>query len=185
MHGTIDVKFDKGRLGKVTERLLVHMVAWRNRPDVARWFWSQPRLTVAKQFEWFTEYEHDERQVRFIIYSEGGKPIGSCGLTDIWPMDGLADVTIYIGEPWARNGGYASAALKALIHYAFLWHQPQLRRLTARVFADNAASLALFEGLGFKREALMREGHIYPEGTTVDVEILGLLKSEMKLEAEQ
>lgn len=178
----LEIKFDNGRLGIIKDRDLVRLVAWRNRHDVARWFWNQPRLTIAKQLEWFDRYEHDPSQVRFIIYDRDGKPIGSCGLTDIYPMEGVADVTIYIGEPWARGKGYASAALRSLIHYAFLWHNPTLRRLTAKVFADNEASLRLFEGLGFKREATMREGHIYPEGTTVDAVILGLLKGEAKLE---
>jgi RimJ/RimL family protein N-acetyltransferase len=83
---------------------------------------------------------------------EDGSPIGICGL---FHRDGLDDIDIGFAllPDWCRRG-LARGAADAVMAEAR--DRVGLRRLTAIVAADNAASLALIRKLGFRYEKMLR-----------------------------
>ena len=85
-----------------------------------------------------------------------------------------AELGIAIGaDHWGR--GHARAALGRVLQYGF--EDLQLHRLEADVDPDNAASLRLFEALGFQREGLLRQ-RWFMHGRWCDSVLLGLLQPE-------
>lgn len=76
--------------------------------------------------------------------------------------------TAAVGKPWTR------LYLGECFRYPF--EQLKVERLTAKIAANNAASRAFVEGLGFKLEGTLRQW--LPSGT--DLMIYGMLKSECR-----
>ena len=64
-----------------------------------------------------------------------------------------ASVGYWMGAPFAGRG-YMAAALRAAVAHAFA--QMRLHRLEAACLPDNARSIALLNGAGFRREGLAR-----------------------------
>lgn len=73
--------------------------------------------------------------------------------------------------------GYASEALKQVIHYLF--NQLNKRRIIASIDPRNESSIRLYEKLGFRKEAHFRES-ILLNGEWVDDLVYALLKNEWK-----
>jgi ribosomal-protein-alanine N-acetyltransferase len=65
-----------------------------------------------------------------------------------------ASVGYWIGGPFARRG-YMTAAMKALMPFSF--QGLRLHRVEAACIPTNAASIALLERSGFRREGHARE----------------------------
>jgi RimJ/RimL family protein N-acetyltransferase len=159
------------------------MVGWRNRPDVRRNIYNQPRLTIAAQRVWFGNYLADRSQVRFIADSKALGPIGVFGLTDLRPAEGSALLGALLGEPAARGQGLACEALELLLDFGFRrWDTGSslgLNRVTAEVFDHNKPAIALYQKVGFKDEGRLRQAHRdSTKGRYVDVLVMGLLRKE-------
>jgi RimJ/RimL family protein N-acetyltransferase len=71
--------------------------------------------------------------------------------------------------------GYMSEVMSCVLDYAF--NVLELHRLEADTDPENAASLALLEKFGFRREGLFRE-RWYINGKWLDSVMLGLLKQD-------
>lgn len=82
------------------------------------------------------------------------------------------DLAYWVGEPYARQG-YMSEALGALIPWLFETYDV----ISAQVVAQNTASHALLQKLGFTREGCIRKALCY-EGTVYDDVHYSLLKEE-------
>jgi diamine N-acetyltransferase len=80
------------------------------------------------------------------------------GLVEVGPVDAIhrrAAIGINIWDPAERGRGHARAALADAVALAF--GRLNVHRLECEVNASNAASLALFERAGFRREGLLRD----------------------------
>jgi diamine N-acetyltransferase len=97
------------------------------------------------------ENVHDllvELQQRFIIVLRRSQwAVGTVDLFNYSPEDDTAGVGISI-LPEYRRRGYAKAALKQLIDYAF--RKLHLKKLYCSIFTDNLPSIRLFSACGFK-----------------------------------
>ncbi|OSX73145.1 hypothetical protein BU14_0374s0019 [Porphyra umbilicalis] len=84
------------------------------------------------------------------------------------PPPRTAEIEVMIAEPTARRRGLASAAVRLAAHYAAT--AVGVDALVAKVLADNAPSLRLFEGLGFvlvRRVAAFGEVHLRADAAAV------------------
>jgi ribosomal-protein-alanine N-acetyltransferase len=101
--------------------------------------------------------------------------VGTVGLHEIDPVDRNAAVSVTVGnrDYWGKHFGREAVSL--VIGHGF--RKLNLHKLTAGMVADNVASLALFEELGFKREAFLRE-QLFRDGRYRDEIRLGLLKAD-------
>ena len=84
-----------------------------------------------------------------------GVAVGGVGVhvgTDVDRVS--AEIGYWLGEPhWGR--GIGTAAVRELVGYAFALLP--INRLWAGAFSHNRASIALLEGLGFRREGELRD----------------------------
>jgi diamine N-acetyltransferase len=84
-----------------------------------------------------------------VVFTDDSKiTVGAVDLFDFEPFHLRAGVGILIGDHKERNKGYAGAALKAIIDYAF--DILQLKQLYCNIETDNSASLNLFKKYGFE-----------------------------------
>ena len=103
-----------------------------------------------------------DRQLRLMIvrYADA-EVLGTIDITDFAPRHARGEVGISIRKEF-RKQGYAREALQLLCDYAFRFLH--LAQLNAHVFADNTASLQLFESCGFVRCGLLKQWWMTADG---------------------
>lgn len=181
----------RGMFRLETERLLLDrhelsdaraMNAWENDPEILRLSDSRPpgeapvplsetRETIER---WLLEASPEF--LRFAIRPRGGGPplgFGSVAFVDPWNRS--CKLSVVIGDPAMRGKGFAREALAAVIGHSFA--TLRMNRIGAEIFAFNAASIRLFESLGFRREGACREA-VRTSGGFADELLYGLLRRE-------
>ena len=96
----------------------------------------------------------ETREMRLMIISVDGKPVGSLELFDFDPYHSRAGVGIIIFEKTDRQQGTATQALELLFDYA--QNELGIAQIYANVAANNTPSLKLFEKLGFELSGVKR-----------------------------
>lgn len=140
---------------------------WENDPTI----WDVSYTTLPYSKFALTNYINDSaqrdiyemRQFRFVIESNAlTLPVGLVDVFDFEPFDMRAAVGISVNEPSARGKKIATNAMNLLIDYCF--NYLHFHQLYARVFSDNAASIALFKSLGFVECGVFKQWHLSAEG---------------------
>ncbi len=100
------------------------------------------------------------------------------GLVGAHPMADIerntAEIGYWIGSSF-QGRGLATKALRAIIPYAF--STLGKRRLQARVFEGNAASMRVLARCGFTPEGILRKA-VTKDGCELDLHVFGLLKDD-------
>ena len=112
-----------------------------------------------------------------LVLKETGAVIGMIGVEEDslrYDADSVM-IDYFLGEAYARKG-YMTEALRAVIPHIFA--DENIRVITARVFADNYASRALVEKLGFTHEGTLRHAVRSPDGIVHDDRLYSLLREE-------
>jgi len=92
---------------------------------------------------------YESRQVRMIIETRDGTPVGAIDLFDFDPYHFRAGVGILIHDEKDRKLGYATDALQLLCNYAT--DSLGLHQLFANISEDNVMSIQLFLKSGFEQ----------------------------------
>lgn len=123
---------------------------------------------------WIQYVVDPELETNFAI-DVGGVAVGNIGLRIGEDIDRYsAEVWYWLGQAyWGR--GIVSAAMKALIDYAFT--QFRLTRLYAQPMAHNAASIKVLEKAGFHREGLLRDS-VVKNGVLMDTVLYAYLSGD-------
>ena len=172
-----------------TDRLLLRGVAEGDADFLLRQFSDEDVCRYLYDAEPFTSIDEAEELVRFFIDPEGknrnrwiivekasGEPIGTCGYSRWDKQNDLADLGYDLAPAhWRR--GYMSEALAAAIGSGF--ENMGLNRIEAVISVENVASFTLVERLGFRREGVMRERHLFG-GTYYDHYLYSLLAREWR-----
>ena len=141
--------------------------------------WPADDLTRAafrRRLKRYAEDQRTDQAYAFLVFrNEDHALLG--GLTVANLRRGVAQagsIGYWIGEPYARQG-YMSAAMRALIPFAF--QSLRLHRLEAACIPSNAASIRLLEKSGFTREGYARE-YLCINGVWADHLLFGRLKDD-------
>ncbi|WP_297501985.1 GNAT family N-acetyltransferase, partial [Thermococcus sp.] len=141
------------------------------REDVKRaWLWyndRQVRLFLTNpdgiffledELEWYERLRREKgsHRVFSIVENSTSSLVGFLGLHRIDHRDGNAELGYFIArEYWGR--GYATEAVRLALVYAFEWLK--LRKLYARVYEPNVASIRVLEKNGFELAGRLRKHH--------------------------
>lgn len=117
--------------------------------------------------------EADDDSV-YLLVSVDGDAVGGVSLREVRPHQDHGMLAYWL-LPRERGHGYATEGAALLVDHAF--EQVGLHRVYAWTIADNEASRALLERLGFAHEGTYRE-HVFTRGRYRDTEHYGLLASE-------
>jgi len=116
----------------------------------------------------------DPYELRFVIETREGLPIGDVGLLGLHPH-GRAELSIKIGEKSHWSGGYGTDAILCLLGFAFT--ELALRRVTLIADADNARGIRCYEKCGFRHEGVLR-AHRLRYGKPLDMVAMAVLREE-------
>lgn len=113
------------------------------------------------------------RPVHWAIRNEPGLMIGGCGFDNLQIGEShKAEIGYWLAKPyWGQ--GIMTAVVRKLIEIAFA--DFGLMKLTAHVFAGNAASARVLEKCGFQEEGYLRK-HYLKEGRYLDARLFAVLK---------
>ncbi|KSU55443.1 Acetyltransferase (GNAT) domain-containing protein [Microbacterium enclense] len=152
----LEVTRDRLRLRPFEERDLDAMAAYRGDAEVCRYLPFEPqtpddiRGRIGQLFG-RTSLEGERAGLILVIERvSDGRVVGDLVLFHLDPQAGSAEIG-WVVSPAVAGQGLATEAVRALIDTAFGVYG--LRRLTARIDAENARSLALAERVGMRREA--------------------------------
>ena len=140
-----------------------------------RWWSCAPHRDLAETIAYLTpRSDHPSWRGWTITVAADASVIGTVGATE--RRTGVTEIGyMLVRSAWGQ--GYAREAVTRLLDR--LIHEEGMRRICADVDPDNAASIALLEHLGFRREGLLRDEWETHIGVRDSV-ILGLLAAEWR-----
>jgi diamine N-acetyltransferase len=134
--------------------LLYH---WENNMEI--WNVSNTRTPYSKYIlaEYLKESAKDiyeTKQLRLIIETLEGEPVGAVDLFDFDPYHMRAGIGILINRAENRNHGYGFDALNAIFDFAV--ESLGLKQLYANISIKNEVSIHLFEKAGFEQSGIKK-----------------------------
>jgi len=157
--------------------------AWENDPELLYYNDDQPEDRIPESLEdtrtfleRITQNEERSRILHYAIHLKANDELignGMIGFIDRYNRSCRLGITI--GEKRYWGSGLGREALAAVIAYCF--ETLGMNRLGAEVYAFNLRSIQLFEGLGFRREGVIRQS-VWKNGGFSDEYLYGLLKDE-------
>lgn len=134
------------------------------------------RSAFRRRLKRYSEEQQADQSYAFLIFRREDRALlGGITLANVRRgVAQSASVGYWIGAPFARQG-YMSDAVRALALHAF--DQLRLHRLDAACIPTNAASIALLEKSGFRREGYARE-YLCINGAWADHFLYARLRSD-------
>jgi ribosomal-protein-alanine N-acetyltransferase len=108
-----------------------------------------------------------------VIEKKSEKLIGSASVR-LSPNLAVGELGYWLGRDFWGNG-YMKEALRLAVGFAF--GELQLHRIFAHVFSENIRSCKLLEGLGFRKEGVLREA-VFKSGKWHDYVVFSVLEGE-------
>ena len=124
--------------------------AWRNQPDVRKWFLDSSVISTEQHQRWFEHYRDRDDDFVFIIEETERlkRPVGQVSLYAIdWEGRRAKFGRLMIGDAQARGRGLALRAVETLVRHAE--HGFGLRELRLEVFDGNDPAIAIYQRCGF------------------------------------
>lgn len=123
------------------------------------------------------EYEDEKYRTLAIADSSVNKLIGLITI-DVDKFFPRAEISYWIDKRY-RNRGFATEAVRAIIHYGF--SNLGLNRIQGMHFTNNPASGRVLEKAGMSFEGILRQ-YVGLNGTFHDCKMYSIIKSEFILE---
>ena len=164
------------RLVKVREEHLELLMNWRMREDISAMMFSDVKLTMEMQREWYKRLQKDTTQIRWIIMADE-KPIGSMYLTDIDRANRRCESGWFVAEKEYRSLPLAMALQQNMFDYVF--DVMKLNRVYGYVIDDNKSLIRLLQMCGLELEGTLRE-HVCKNEKLHDVFCVGLTENDWK-----
>ena len=155
---------------------------WLNDTEVNQYMECRfEKATVKKLRDYINDKKNDPDNLLLAIVSKAkNRHIGNIKIGPINHIHKFAKIGIIIGEKSFWRRGFATEAVKLAVDYAF--NTLGLHKLTAGVYANNTASVRVFEKSGFVKEGIEKKQY-YCNGQYLDCVSFGLLKDEYKHQA--
>jgi ribosomal-protein-alanine N-acetyltransferase len=144
---------------------------------ISRFVTGRTIYTRKEEEEFISSELKNRNAVHLTVLDKNGQRVGKISFwTGFNQKDRTAEVGYWIApEYWGK--GYATEAVGLVCEIAFVRYN--LRRLYARVRANNVGSQRVLEKNGFKKEGRLRKHEYDPaDGKYYDVYIYGLLRKE-------
>jgi len=161
---------------------LLYIQKWSNDSEIRRLTGEVSPMSGAEAEKFYRELRADKDRLWFVIVLKRGKRvIGEAGLLRMFRPWRHTDMTIIIGEKDAWGKGYGSEAGRLLLDHAF--DRLGFHRVSVGVVGLNERALRFWEGLGFKREGVERDGY-YCDNKFSDFVMMSILEGEYRASRE-
>lgn len=132
---------------------LIFVLEWRNHPDVRRFMYNQHEIALLEHQQWFERTLEDPKK-HLLIFEVNHQSLGFVNFSETG-SGGIAEWGFY-AAPDAPKGSGRQLGHVALDH---AFNQLKLHKVSGHVLAYNERSLQLHKTLGFRQEAILRDGH--------------------------
>jgi len=153
---------------------ITRVLEWRNLPEVARYMYTDHRISDAEHARWFASAMTDATK-RYWIVELDGVPVGVANLYDISTLHKRASLALYLADERVRGLGVGAATDGFLIRHAF--EDLGLDKLCVEVIATNEPGVEVHRHHGFQVDGVLRQ-HVLKAGQRVDVVTLSLMRDE-------
>lgn len=157
---------------------LPQLLAWRNQPELRRYFREYRELNSAQQQQWFDSKVNGDPGTRMfaIVELPSQRLLGACGLCYIDWVNRTADFSIYLGADGLYiDQKFAPDAARVLIGYGY--QELSLHRIWSEIYDFDTAKQGFFDLLGFKQDGRFRQTH-WAEGRWHDSLFYSLLSTD-------
>lgn len=144
-----------------------------NDPEVMRYWFVEPTYSLAAMEDRYTRRMHDESERRFVIDDAGRR----CGIVELVNIDlrhRNCEFQIIV-DPDCQGKGYAGAATRAVLRYAFA--VLNLHKVYLLVDNANEAAIHVYEKAGFVTEGVLR-GEYFADGAYQDVTRMAIFQRD-------
>lgn len=122
----------------------------------------------------YSNFDPESGRLMFAIETLDGVYVGALNLNSIDERNGTFGIGMQICIEH-RGKGYGTAAMRILLHYAFM--ERRLNKYNCYVLDGNIGSATMLKKLGCIQEGIRRE-HIYTNGEYKDIILYGLTKKD-------
>jgi len=157
---------------------LPYIQKWLNDAELRRLIGEVAPMSRAEIEKWYKGLLRDKDRIWFVIVlKEGDRVIGEAGLLRMFKPWRFTDMSIIVGEKDAWGKGYGTEAGRILLDYAF--ERLGFHRVSIGVVGFNERALRFWEGLGFKKEGVERDGY-YCDNEYSDFVLMSILEDEYR-----
>ena len=161
-------------LGPVVPEDFASLFCWANDAAAARLDFSYRPVDLIKHRQWCESIGNDPAKVIFAIRRLHATGIvGYVQIQNISAVHRSAEMGIRIGAEKDRGQGLGKDALRLAV--AYCWNDLNLNRIQLIVFKHNERAIRAYQGVGFKREGLLRRA-AFVDGVWVDLVVMGILR---------
>ncbi len=149
---------------------------WSSDPEIRKLTGEVAPMGRMEAGKLYKELRADKERLWFmVVLKKTGRVIGEAGLLRMFKPWRCSDMSIIVGEKDAWGKGYGTEAGRLLLDYIF--GRLGFHRVSVGVAALNERALRFWEGLGFKREGVEREGY-YCDNEYSDFIMMSILEEE-------
>lgn len=159
---------------KVTAEDLEQIMNWRMKPEVTKYMYTDPILTLDNQKEWFKSIQNNDSVKYWMIKIDGIK-IGVINLRDIDYVNRRCTWGYYIGDDSFKGRGIASTLECNMYDYVF--NVLCFNKFWCEVFTFNEKVISIHEKFGSVVEGILKQ-HIYKSGQFYDVATMAITKDK-------
>ena len=133
-------------------------------------------LSPAETADMFRHKRRSEMDtVLMVLDNKEQRPVGTLTLLDYNSLNRSIELGLLI-DPEKRDKGLGSDAVKVISKYLFM--QRGLNKVYTQLSGFNLSGMKLFESIGFKKDATLRDHHFY-QGEYHPTLIYSLLRYEL------
>ena len=148
---------------------------WRTLPEVTKFMYTTPKLTMEDQLKWFDKISNSKTEKYWIIQLDDTLDVGLLSINNIDKINSQCSWAYYIADMSARGRGLAKI-LECNI-YDYVFDYLNLNKLWCEVFKFNDMVISLHQKFGSEIEGEFQE-HIYKENEFHDVVRMAILKKK-------
>jgi hypothetical protein len=161
-------------LKKIKRDDLEQIMNWRMDPQVTKYMYTDPKLTLVQQLEWYDRIIESSTEKYWLIVIDD-TAIGVLNLVDIDHRNKRCSWAYYIGDTSFRGRGIART-LECNI-YDYVLEVLNLNKLCCEVFTFNDIVISIHEKFGSEIEGTLKQ-HIYKNGQYYDIVCMGITKDK-------
>jgi len=153
---------------------LEQIIKWRMMPEITRYMYTDPILTLEIQEQWFSSLIGNDKVKYWMIQIDRTK-IGVLNLSGIDYLNKRASWAYYIGDTSFRGKGIATI-LECNI-YDYVFNVLNLNKLCCEVFTFNEKVISIHQKFGSVIEGTFKQ-HIYKNGKLYDIVSMAITKDK-------
>ncbi|MCR5701960.1 MAG: UDP-4-amino-4,6-dideoxy-N-acetyl-beta-L-altrosamine N-acetyltransferase [Lachnospiraceae bacterium] len=162
------------KLRRLVESDLERVMEWRMKPEVTKWMYTDPKLTMEKQISWYNSIKTSQDDMYWIIEVDN-TPVGLMNIKHIDYKDSKCSWGYYVGEQ-----KYKSLKLALTLEwnlYDYVFDVLKLNYLNNEVLGINKGVIALHKQCG-SRVVGVDESAVEKNGEKYDVVNMTISKTE-------